>query len=73
LVQGALYPAVTDKQVFEQKIPLPPLQEQNRIVEKLSKQLDAADKVLKQCEKELEAINKLPASLLQRAFEGDEK
>ncbi|HBG26976.1 MAG: hypothetical protein A2Y10_15345 [Planctomycetes bacterium GWF2_41_51] len=53
------------------KLALPPLAEQKQIVEKLSKQLDAADKVLKQCEEELEAINKLPASLLQKAFEGD--
>ncbi|MCW5865070.1 MAG: restriction endonuclease subunit S [Anaerolineae bacterium] len=39
LVKGALYPAVTDRQVLTQLIPLPPLPEQQRI----AAILDAAD------------------------------
>jgi len=42
LVVGALYPAVTDRQVLEQSIPLPPLPEQKRIAAAVRKQLDAA-------------------------------
>lgn len=51
-------------------IPLPPLAEQKRIAGILTEQMDAAAKVKKAIEEELELINKLPASLLQQAFEG---
>ncbi len=37
LVAGALYPAVTDRQVLNQRLPLPPLPEQRRIVDILSR------------------------------------
>lgn len=37
LTAGALYPAVTDRQVLEQRLPLPPLAEQRRIVDILSR------------------------------------
>ncbi|MCK9398329.1 MAG: restriction endonuclease subunit S [Methylobacter sp.] len=39
LVQGALYPAVTDKQIFIQSIPWLPLNEQRQIATKLKTQL----------------------------------
>lgn len=37
LVSGALYPAVTDRQVLDQRIPVVPLEEQRRIVDLLSR------------------------------------
>ena len=37
LVAGALYPAVSDSQVLDQELPLPPLPEQGRIVDLLSR------------------------------------
>lgn len=37
LVAGALYPAVTDRQVMEQRLPIPSLLEQRRIVDVLSR------------------------------------
>lgn len=37
LVAGAMYPAVTDSQVLEQRLPLPPVEEQRRIVDLLSR------------------------------------
>ncbi|MBK6746371.1 restriction endonuclease subunit S [Ottowia sp.] len=37
LVSGALYPAVTDRQVLEQRIPVVPLEEQRRIVDLLAR------------------------------------
>jgi type I restriction enzyme S subunit len=43
LVQGALYPAVTDRQLLNLKIPLPPLDEQRRIAARLRGQLQEID------------------------------
>lgn len=37
LVAGAMYPAVTDTQVYDQQLPLPPISEQRRIVDLLSR------------------------------------
>ena len=37
LVVGAMYPAVSDKQVLDQKLPLPPLDEQRRFVDVLAR------------------------------------
>lgn len=37
LVAGAMYPAVTDSQVFDQELPLPSMPEQRRIVDLLSR------------------------------------
>jgi len=71
LVKGALYPAVTDKQVREQVIPLPPLEEQKRIAVILNEQMAAGERLRKAIEEELEAINRLPAALLRRAFNGE--
>lgn len=70
LVKGALYPAVTDRQVLSQPIPLPPLAEQQRIAGILKEQMAAVDKARVAAEQELAAINALPAALLRRAFSG---
>ena len=37
LVAGAMYPAVSDSQILDQQLPLPPLPEQRRIVDLLSR------------------------------------
>ena len=71
LVRGALYPAVTDKQVHAQFIPLPPLPEQRRIVAILNEQMEAVEKARAAAEAQLEAANLLPAALLRRAFNGE--
>ena len=71
LVKGALYPAVTDKQVLAQAIPLPPLAEQQRIAALLREQMAAVERARKAIEEQLEAINKLPAAILRQAFNGE--
>ncbi|MDA8085885.1 MAG: restriction endonuclease subunit S [Nitrospiraceae bacterium] len=71
LVKGALYPAVTDKQVREQLIPVPPLPEQKRIVSILNEQMEAAERARAATEAQLEIIRKLPSALLRRAFNGE--
>ena len=70
LVKGALYPAVTDKQIFAEQIPLPPLAEQKRIVAVLNKQMMAVEKARVAAQAELEAITALPSALLRKAFSG---
>jgi type I restriction enzyme S subunit len=71
LVNGALYPAVKDGQVFSQPIPLPPLADQQRIAANLKDQMATADKARISSEEELNTINALPAALLRRAFNGE--
>jgi len=68
LVKGALYPAVTDKQVKAQVIPLP---EQKRITAIIDGQLAEAEKLKKSIEDQLNTIKSLPAALLRQAFSGE--
>jgi type I restriction enzyme, S subunit len=55
----------------DQDIPLPPLAEQKRIAAILNEQMAAVERARKAAEEELETINRLPAALLRRAFEGE--
>lgn len=71
LVSGAMYPAVTDKQVFDQTIPLPPLGEQRRIVSELESQTVATDRGRQAAQDALIACRELPGALLRRAFAGE--
>ena len=71
LVQGALYPAVTDKQVYDQNIPLPPIAEQKRIVAILNDRFSAIETARQALQAQLEAIEALPAALLRQAFNGE--
>lgn len=69
LVKGSLYPAVSDQQVRAQKIPLPPLAEQQRIAARLREQLAVAEAARQAAKAQLAAIEKLPAALLREAFD----
>ena len=55
-----------------QRLPVrvPTLSEQRRIAAMLNEQMASAERVRKAIEEELDAINKLPAALLRRAFSG---
>ena len=68
LVQGAMYPAVTDKQVYAQFIPLPPLDEQHRIIARLEEQMVVAAHIQRAAEQMVEATRILPSSLLRKIF-----
>ena len=67
LAKGASYPAVTDKIIFSQHIPFPPLAEQERIVERIHK----AESIRDAAEESLRKIEELQASMLQKAFRGE--
>ena len=70
LVKGALYPAVTDKQIFAQQIYIPPIPEQKRLVSTLNAKMATTQKALTAAQAELEAITALPSALLRKAFSG---
>lgn len=71
LVQGALYPAVNSKDVRASVVPIPPLNEQKRIVAKL----DALQARHDNAKQALDAIppllDKLRQAILRAAFRGD--
>ena len=70
-MRGASYPAVTDNDVFETYIPLPPLPEQHRIVAYLD-QIQAQVIALKQAQQETESeLERLEQAILDRAFRGE--
>jgi type I restriction enzyme S subunit len=64
-------PHVSPLQVEEVELPLPPLSEQQRIAAMLNERMASAERARKAIGQELDAINKLPAALLRRAFAGD--
>jgi len=70
LVKGALYLAVTEKQVLAQHIPLPSLPEQRRIAAILTERMEAVERARNAAEAQLETVRHLPAALLREAFSG---
>ena len=70
LVSGALYPAVTDAQVLNQEIPLPPLAEQRRLVAELERENTAAGRAEALARQQLADIKAVPAALLREVFAG---
>lgn len=71
LVRGAAYPAISDKDVFETKIPLPPIDIQNKIAKKLNALLEQTKKLEENYKKKLEDLEELKKSILKKAFEGE--
>lgn len=63
--------AVKNDKLFALEIPLPPLPEQRRIAAILNEQMAAVERARVAAEAQLEAINRLPAALLRRAFNGE--
>ena len=70
LVQGALYPAVRPKDVRAFGIPLPPLDEQRRIVADCEKHFTRLDVGLVSLERAKTKLKHLRASILKHACEG---
>jgi type I restriction enzyme, S subunit len=70
LQTGSSYPAVRDNDVFNQIIPLPPLQEQHQIVSEIESRFSVADKLEQTIDEGLKKSERLSQSILKRAFEG---
>lgn len=71
LTQGAANRNLVIKDLKTISFPLPPLSEQERIADYLSKKLTEVERLKKTLQEQLEAINQLPATLLSRAFRGE--
>jgi type I restriction enzyme S subunit len=67
---GGAQRTVTLKSLGDFVVPVPNLEVQNRLVDRLSGQMVSAGRTRKAIEEESDAINKLPAALLRRAFSG---
>lgn len=65
IVKGALYPAVTDRQVRGKKLPLPPLPEQRRIAARLREQLDAVSQARAALHAQNETLDKLTHAIIR--------
>ena len=63
--------AVKSDKLLALQIPLAPLPEQKRIAAILNDQMAAVERARKSLEDKLDTINKLPSSLLRRAFSGN--
>jgi len=72
LVQGALYPAITDDDVKDCWMSLPPPNEQRTIVARLESQMSVIQHIRQAAECQMEAINALPGALLREVFGGFE-
>ena len=68
LVKGALYPAVSDNQVFSQTLPFPPLPAQRRIAAQLKEQLAEVERTRTALQAQLDAAKALPAASLRAVF-----
>lgn len=72
LVQGALYPAVTDKQVFAQLIPWVPIESQRQIASKLKSQLAEVETARLALQGQLNEVVNLANAYIRESIESSE-
>ncbi len=65
---GSTFAAITGPQLRGYAIPLPPIDEQRRIVARLNEQMAVAERVKRAAEAQVEAAAAIPAALLRDAF-----
>lgn len=70
LATGTSYPAVTNNIILEQSIVLAPVNEQNRIVEKIEEFFSELDQVIKGLKKAHQQLEIYKQAVLKNAFEG---
>jgi len=70
IAKGSSYPAVTNTDIFEQTIPIPPIDEQRRIAAEIERQFAAVERAKQAVMEQLDTINALPAAILRQAFSG---
>jgi len=70
-MRGASYPAVTDEDVLDMQIPLPPLPEQRRLLETMTATRRTAIDLWRSMRTSAERFQALEESVLERAFRGE--
>lgn len=70
LQRGTSYPAVRDKDVFSQLIPLPNIPDQENIVQEIESRLSVCDSIEDSIHESLNKSKALRQSILKKAFEG---
>jgi len=67
---GSTFSAISKSQIENLSIPLPPLPEQQQIVEEIERRFSVADEVEKAIDNSLKQAERLRQSILKKAFEG---
>ncbi len=70
-ISGSAQPQITRESLSPIEIPVPPPADQRRIASQLSSQMASAERLRLMLTEQLDAIHKLPAALLRRAFNGE--
>jgi len=70
LGSGSTFQAIKREDLENLPVPLPPLSEQKRIAAVLREQMGAVERAKRAIEEQLEAIQRLPAAILKKAFNG---
>ncbi|WP_421946383.1 restriction endonuclease subunit S [Phaeodactylibacter xiamenensis] len=70
LAKGTSYPAVTNQVIYDQELPLPPLNEQHRIVAKIEELFSELDNGIANLQLAQQQLKVYRQSLLKAAFEG---
>ena len=58
------------ERITDLAIPLPPIEEQRRVVEKIERQSEKTNRILAVAQSQLDNINAMPAAILRQAFSG---
>lgn len=69
-VRGQTRPGINKSVLVNLEIPIPPLREQERIVEKIERRMSVADEIEKELDESLVRAERLRGSVLKNAFEG---
>jgi type I restriction enzyme S subunit len=69
-IHGATRPRINTAQLKNTPIPIPPLEEQKEIVRQVDKLFSFADKLERHYQKAKDKLDKLPQSVLAKAFRG---
>jgi type I restriction enzyme S subunit len=68
---GNSVPQINGKDIAPLEIPIPPLPKQQQIASTLTEQMQEVERLKQNLKEQLDTINKLPAVLLRRAFNGE--